>query len=492
VSPLKTPTRTLTSILVECGIVTDAQVERALVRQRETGHFIGESLVELGFTSEENIGWALSKQLGIPYADVHAQAVDPDLVKDFPEGLLRRVQAIPLFGTAEEITIAMADPGDRDAVAELESATGANLSLVIGGPGSIRRALDTIYGRATSDFAEPGARATAAETTPSAGGPPLNDVVWDRAGTSFLLYHLHAARQRGASEIQFVPHEGHLEVYYRTDSGLEAQSPERVETGLFLRARLGVLGIPDLEDPRALFTRGFILVEVGGQTVAVTASHCRTPAGVVTVLRVSPRRREAPALESFGLSPIGEAEIREMMEGPEGIVIVHGPPRSGGSTLVASIAALAAREDRRTLVLEPTHAAPYPPRATRIAFDRPDVAAASWEGLVAAQGADVAVLDDVLRGEAIERILAPASVGRLVLARTDWLDAEALLEVLSRTRADRFVLRDRPIALVTLPAARYEGSAVWAEPEQAERRAGSIEVRLLTDEDRDALSRGPR
>ena len=147
-SPTKTPVRRLTSILVECGIVTDAQVEKALQRQRETGHFIGESLVELGFTSEENIGWALSKQLGVPYADVQARAVDPDLVKRFPEALLRRVQAIPLFGTSEEITVAMADPGDRDAVAELGSAATASLSLVIGGPGSIRRALDAIYGRA--------------------------------------------------------------------------------------------------------------------------------------------------------------------------------------------------------------------------------------------------------------------------------------------------------------------------------------------------------
>ena len=55
----KSPTRTLTSILVEGGIVNEAQVEQALARQRETGNLIGETLVELGFTSEENIGWAL-------------------------------------------------------------------------------------------------------------------------------------------------------------------------------------------------------------------------------------------------------------------------------------------------------------------------------------------------------------------------------------------------------------------------------------------------
>ncbi|HEY6220950.1 MAG TPA: hypothetical protein VIX13_00275, partial [Candidatus Eisenbacteria bacterium] len=72
--------RGLTSILIDGGIVTPEQVDLALVRQVETGRLIGESLVELGFTTEENIAWALSKQLGIPYADVHADTLDTELV----------------------------------------------------------------------------------------------------------------------------------------------------------------------------------------------------------------------------------------------------------------------------------------------------------------------------------------------------------------------------------------------------------------------------
>src|SRR5436853_2082353 len=91
----KSPTRTLTSILVETGIINESQVEVALARQRETGHLIGETLVGLGFTSEENIGWALSKQLGIPYVDVRPEAIDAEQVRRFPEAVLRRVQAVP-------------------------------------------------------------------------------------------------------------------------------------------------------------------------------------------------------------------------------------------------------------------------------------------------------------------------------------------------------------------------------------------------------------
>jgi hypothetical protein len=102
-------------------------------------------------------------------------------------------------------------------------------------------------------------------------------------------------------------------------------------------------------------------------------------------------------------------------------------------------------------------------------------------------GADVVVLDGVLSGAGIARVLAGAAVGRLVFARTNWLDTAALLEFLVRSRNGRAVLRDRPFALISIPAARIEGGAVWVKPEDAERRAGSLEVTILSDEERDAL-----
>ncbi len=480
----KSPTRTLTSILVEAGIVTESQVEQALARQRETGSLIGETIVELGFTSEENIGWALSKQLGIPYVDVRPEAIDAEHVRRFPEQVLRRVQAVPLFGSRSELTVAMADPTDQDAIQELKQVVGGSLSLVIGSPGSLRRAIDAIYGPSKRPQAGANPEAHAPSTGHDNSEPVPRDVVWDRAGTNFLLFHLHTARKMNVSEIHFTPTDGVLAIHYRTDAGLEPQAPERPEAALYLRARLGVLGIFDLEGTGDVVSHGSIPMEVGPDRMVLNVSHCRASGGITTVIRISPRTTEVPELNALGVSPIAEAEIRDMVDGPEGIVIVHGPPRSGGSRVLASLAALAARQERRMLAIEPNASAPYPEQVSRVVYRKREDVLSSWADIVVGQGVDVAILDDVLIGDSIAEALCGASVGRLLFVRTDWLDGKSLLSYLSKTRHGRAVFADRPFALLGLPTARREGSRVWSASEE---RSGGLSATILTDEDRDAI-----
>jgi len=486
-APHQEKKRTLCSILVECGIVTSEQVDQALARQIETGRLVGETLVELGFTSEENIGWALSRQLNIPYVDVQPSAVDADLVRRFSEPMLRRIQAVPLYGNQEEIAIAMADPTDAEVIAELGEAIGSTLSLVIGCPASIRRALDFVYGHAgpAPEVKRPEPK-QAGDGGPATGGGRA-DVVWDRTGLSFLLYQLHAARQKRASEIHFVPTKDGVEVSYRTDQGLEPQAVERSETSSYLRSRLAHLGAPDLAGDGEIVASGSAALDVMGERIQLGVCHCRVDLGVTTVLRMSPAPAEAYDLSTLGLSPIGEAEIRDFVDGPEGLVLVYGPPRSGGSTVLASLAALAARPHRRALVLEPARTAPYAPGTTRVQIPATHATPGLWERLAIGLGADIVVLDGILAGEEIQGVLGGATIGRLVFARTDWLDGPRLLSFLSKSGNGRVVLRDRPFAMIALPAARREGSGVWVTPTEAEHQAGILASTILTDEDRDAL-----
>lgn len=486
--------RTLASILIDGGIVTPEQVDAAFQQQLETGRLIGETLVEMGFTTEENIGWALSKQLGIPYVDLASGAADMDLVRRFPESLLRRIQAMPLFQNPEEMVIAMSDPTDSEAVREIEQAAGMAVSLVIGCQGSIRRVLNNVYGPERPSRDTVATRASAAEAAMMAatsGGEQRHRVVWERSGSTFFLYHVHTARGERASEIHFVPEPGGIAVHYRTDKGLEPRGVEQPETMLYLRTRLAHLGAPDLETGD-IAVQGHVMADLSGERVHVGVCHARGATGVTTVLRLHPARVEAPDLSLLGLSPLGEGEIREFVEGPEGLVIVYGPPRAGGSTVLASLASLAMKPERRAVAFEPWPTAPYPAGVTRIQFPAGDPSSVNWRHVAVGLGADIVVLDDLLHGDSVAELLDGAAVGRLVFARTGWLDGRALLQRLADSPNGRSVLRDRPFAMIALPTARHEGSLAWAEPEEAEHRAGILEVTILSDEDRERLWKGQR
>jgi hypothetical protein len=127
---------------------------------------------------------------------------------------------------------------------------------------------------------------------------------------------------------------------------------------------------------------------------------------------------------------------------------------------------------------------------TRVQFPAGQAESVDWQALVVGLGADVVVLDDLLQGDAVAELLDGAAVGRLVFARTGWLDGRALLERLAQSPNGRAVLRDRPFAMIALPTARHEGSAAWVAHDEAEHRAGILEVTVLSDEDRDRLWKG--
>ena len=52
------------------GVVTDAQVDKALDYSRANACRIGEALVKLEFCPQKTVSRALAKQFGLPFADL--------------------------------------------------------------------------------------------------------------------------------------------------------------------------------------------------------------------------------------------------------------------------------------------------------------------------------------------------------------------------------------------------------------------------------------
>lgn len=428
------PRKTITAILVEGGAITPEQVNVALERQRETGRRTGEVLVELGFVSEEDIGWALARQLDIPFVDVRPDTIDLELMRSFPEGSLRRLQAVPLFRAENCITAAVADPTDLEAMQEFERLCGVRAACVAATPSAIGRVLDVVLGR------PPGSAARSSIVV--AGRQPK--VAWERSGESFLGFHLAEALRLGINEVHFVCADGWLQVRHRAATRLWTVAREPASATDLLIARFEALGMRPLtggDDHREVEANCSIGEGFARVRISLLAAHD----GLSATVHIRLLDHARPRLESLGLEPLDVAQLREALNEPSGLLIVSGPAGAGCSTTLQALLTEAFTDERRWVVFSPEAGPRTVPTGVDIVQGP---TCGRWRQIAMMHAIDGVVLDGGLRGRRVRAVMDARMHGRWMLARTDWEDTFTLLEWLMLAPGGSSVLARRLRAVV--------------------------------------------
>ena len=191
-------TLTLTRILIQAGVVTEQEVDLAIARQRGTGLRSGELLVQMGLATEEDIGWALARQLDLTFIDPRPETLDHELIRSFPEDVLRRVDALPLVVEDDMVAVAFADPTHHEAIDEITLVAGRPLRIAVATPSAIRRGLREVFGTRGPDRAVAGLATGHATVHASA-------LKQHQVGAMFLRERLNEALKAGAAEIHGQP-----------------------------------------------------------------------------------------------------------------------------------------------------------------------------------------------------------------------------------------------------------------------------------------------
>jgi hypothetical protein len=138
----------LGEILIKRGLVTEAELQSALVQQHARGVRLGTWFVESSRLTNDQVALALAEQFGVP----------PALEADFAraELALRRrlvvhqaveLQAIPLFLTnRRRVAVAMANPANPRALDRLAFILGATVDPMVATELAIAHHLELLYG----------------------------------------------------------------------------------------------------------------------------------------------------------------------------------------------------------------------------------------------------------------------------------------------------------------------------------------------------------
>ncbi len=134
-------------ILIDGGVITKAQLEQALARQRETKKLLGETLVEMGFAGEEDIAGVVAAQYKIPYVPLKQYEVDRELISRIPMELALRHRCFPIEKVGNVLTVAMENPLDEKAVAEIENESRCKVLCYVSTRSEILAAIDEHYSK---------------------------------------------------------------------------------------------------------------------------------------------------------------------------------------------------------------------------------------------------------------------------------------------------------------------------------------------------------
>lgn len=128
----------LGQILVERGVITNSQLEKALSVQQQQGGLVGDIIVDLGFAEEEDIAYCLSLQFGFPYLPLENYEVSAEAAKLVSKNICNHYCLIPIDRVEKSLTVAMANPLNQQAIEDLEDATGCDIQVFVSTPSDIR------------------------------------------------------------------------------------------------------------------------------------------------------------------------------------------------------------------------------------------------------------------------------------------------------------------------------------------------------------------
>jgi len=114
----------LGQVLVSTGLITEDQLDEALKQHLQTGHRLGQTLIDMNLVSSQDVGKMLEKKLKVPYFSLKGWIPAPEILHLFNEEFIFHHRAVP-FGISEgSVRVAMCDPFDLRTLDAIERITG--------------------------------------------------------------------------------------------------------------------------------------------------------------------------------------------------------------------------------------------------------------------------------------------------------------------------------------------------------------------------------
>jgi general secretion pathway protein E len=329
-------TRKLDEILVERGLVREADIARLLDSERAKGQPLGALLVQQGLITEEDLLEALSEQFGLPYwRKLEEAGIEQIPVSKVPIAFYRQQKVFPIAFTDGGVKVAVSDPLNLQPLDDLAVFLRAPVEPILSSERELMAAINRFFDRETGSTEQVmqdlegedlGAIANEIEETDD-----LLDLASEAPVIRLVNSILTQAVRARASDIHIEPFERELKVRYRIDGLLynTLTPPRRLQAAI--SSRIKVMANLNIAE-RRLPQDGRIRIRVGEKDVDIRVSVVPIAYGERIVLRLLDKTSVLLGLEEIGMAEIAYGKYSRLIKRSNGIVLVTGPTGSGKTT----------------------------------------------------------------------------------------------------------------------------------------------------------------
>jgi type IV pilus assembly protein PilB len=429
--------------LLAAGMLTDVQLDLANREQQRHGGRFAQIVAQLGFVAPEVLADFLGRQAGTKAVQLNRVSFDPAVLGLVPLEVARRCLGMPVSRQNGTLTVALADPFDVTAVDTLQQVTGLAIEVVTAPERDILNCLDLYYssGDTIGESID-----KILDQKDREAGQSLDEVLGRMANKDEDAPVIRVVRQiitravnNRASDVHFEPEERMMRVRTRIDGMLfqDVLIPKAMQSAV--TTRMKILADLDLAETRVP-QDGRATIIVGGRQVNLRVSSLPTSYGENVVARILDPSGQILNLAALGFAPDIEAQLRDVVNKPYGVVLVTGPTGSGKTTTLYAVLQEVSTMDVSTFTLEdPIEYRMSLVRQTQI-HEEAGLTFSSGLRALLRQDPDIILVGETRDTETAQLMVRAALTGHLVFSTLHTNDAPGAIPRLLDMGVDAFLL----------------------------------------------------
>lgn len=318
----------LGQLFVRHGVIAPEALAPLLEQQAEKRQPLTELLIQTQAATEEGIAKALAAECGLEYvAKFDVAAIDPQISMRIPIGYSRSHRLLVTGEDEQGVYVLCADPLDTSGLDDVRASFGKPVTAQVAPASVIVDAINRVFER--------GATSQELKSEDSSGEDEEIDILDSDDDAPIIRWvnslFSQAVRER-ASDIHIEPEEREVLVRFRVDGQLHISKRASRQFMSAVVARVKIMAGLNIAEKR-LPQDGRISLKIAGRGIDIRVSTIPTSRDHERiVMRLLQKTNTLLGLDELGFAPRDLFLMHQLIERPNGIILVTGPTGSGKTT----------------------------------------------------------------------------------------------------------------------------------------------------------------